>query len=148
MLKFEGDRDFVLAPADLWAKLTDPRFIVQCLPDVETVSESDVDHAVLVLRPSFAFVRGTLHMTMRIVDRVAPGSARVVVNSKGIGNSSTVEATMTFTGTDAGTRVHWSAEITELGGLLKMIPSGLIRGAAQKVISDAWNLIDEKLKNP
>src|SRR5690349_13576511 len=85
MLKFEGDRDFALAPADLWTKLTDPRFPVQCLPDVETVKESDAEHAAVVLRPSFAFVRGTLDMTMRVVDPAPPTSARVLVHSKGIG---------------------------------------------------------------
>ena len=36
MLQFEGDRDFTLAPADLWAKLTDARFLVQCIPDVDS----------------------------------------------------------------------------------------------------------------
>ena len=37
MLRFEGDRDFRQAPAELWAKLTDARFLAQCIPDVETV---------------------------------------------------------------------------------------------------------------
>ena len=146
MLKFEGDRDFALAPADLWAKLTDPRFLVRCLPDVETVKESDAEHAAVVLRPSFAFVRGTLDMTMHVVDPIPPTAARVLVHSKGIGSSSTVEATLALNATAGGTRVHWTAEIKELGGLLKLIPSGLIRGAAQKVINDAWNLIEAKLK--
>jgi carbon monoxide dehydrogenase subunit G len=148
MLTFEGDREFTLLPADLWAKLTDARFLVQCIPDVDKVSTCEADHATLVLRPSFAFVRGTLDMDMHIVDPVVPSSARVHVHSKGIGSSSTVEATLAFSPTAAGTRVHWSAEIKELGGLLKMIPQGLIRGAAQKVINDAWNLIDAKLNAP
>jgi carbon monoxide dehydrogenase subunit G len=146
MLKFEGDRDFALPPADVWAKLTDPRFLVRCLPDVETVKESDAEHAAVVLRPSFAFVRGTLDMTMRVVDPAPPTSARVLVHSKGIGSSSTVEATLALAAAEGGTRLHWVAEIKELGGLLKLVPSGLIRGAAQKVIDDAWNMIDAKLK--
>ena len=66
---------------------------------------------------------------------------------QGIGSSSTVEASFAFSPTATGTRVHWVAEVKELGGLLKMIPSGLIRGAAQKVIGDAWNLIDAKLQS-
>jgi len=145
MLQFEGDRDFPLPPADLFAKLTDARFLVQCLPDVDKVTECEADHAALVLRPSFAFVRGTLDMTMHIVEAVAPASARVRVHSKGIGSSSTVEAALAFSATADGTRVHWGADITELGGLLKMIPTGLIRGAAQKIIDDAWKMIEAKV---
>ena len=34
-----------------------------------------------------------------------------------------------------------------LGGLLKLLPKGLIRGSAQKIIDDAWNLIEAKLKS-
>lgn len=146
MLTFEGDRDCALAPAEVWAKLTDARFLVQCLPDVDRVTECAADHAALVLRPSFAFVRGTLDMHLQIVEAVAPSSARVLVHSKGIGSSSTVEASLAFSPTPDGTRVHWVADIRELGGLLKMIPHGLIQGAAQKVIADAWNLIDAHLK--
>lgn len=146
MLQFEGDRDYPLALADLWAKLTDARFLVSCLPDVDNVVEAAADHAVLVLRPSFAFVRGTLDMTLHIVDANAPNSARVLVHSKGIGSSSTVEAALAFSATPAGTHIHWSAVIKELGGLLKMIPPGLIRGAAQRVIDEAWTKIDTNLK--
>jgi uncharacterized protein len=147
MLKFEGDRDFALPAADLFAKLTDARFLVQCIPDVDSVSQCEAEHAVLVLRPSFAFVRGTLDLDMKVIDTVAPNSARVLVFSKGIGSSSTVEASLAFNATADGTRVHWVADIKELGGLLKMLPAGLIRGAAQKVIGDAWNMIEAKLKS-
>ncbi len=38
--------------------------------------------------------------------------------------------------------------MTQLGGLLKMVPSGLIRGAAQKVIEDVWDGIAKKLVPP
>jgi carbon monoxide dehydrogenase subunit G len=35
--------------------------------------------------------------------------------------------------------------VMELGGLLKMVPSGLVRGAAHKVIEDVWNGIAKAL---
>jgi carbon monoxide dehydrogenase subunit G len=146
MQRFEGDRDFSQPPAELWTKLTDPRFLAQCIPDVESVREIQTDRAALVLRPSFAFVRGTLEVTLQVVDTVAPTSARVVLHSKGIGSSSHVEASLTLAPRDSGTRVHWIAEIKEVGGLLKMVPSGLIRGAAQKVIEDAWKAVEAKLR--
>src|SRR5437763_14844136 len=92
MLRFEGDKDFPHPPAELWARLTDARFLVQCIPDVDSVSEALPDRATLVLRPGFAFVRGTLDMTLRVVDGVAPTSARLLLHSKGIGSSSDVRS--------------------------------------------------------
>jgi 2-furoyl-CoA dehydrogenase large subunit len=145
MVRFEGEKDFPQAPAELWAKLTDARFLVQCIPDVESVKEQHADHAEMVLRPGFSFVRGTLDVSLRVLDAVSPTSARYVVASKGIGSSADVEATVALTPQGTGTRVRWTAEVKTLGGLLKMVPSGLIRGAAQKVVNDAWNAVEAKL---
>jgi carbon monoxide dehydrogenase subunit G len=144
MTRFEGDRDFATPLPELFAKLTDVPFLVECVPDVETVRAADADRAELVLRPGFAFVRGTLDVTMRVVEKAEP-NARVQLMSKGIGSSSEVEATLALTPTEAGTRVHWAAEVKSLGGLLKMVPAGLIRGAAEKVINDAWDRVAAKL---
>jgi len=152
MLRFEGDRDFALAPEALLAKLTDARFLVQVIPDVDSVPDLQPDRATLVLRPGFAFVRGTLDVTMHIIpDAKTMSSARVLLESRGIGSSSEVEATLTLSPqqeSGGGSRVHWTAEVKSLGGLLKLVPGGLIRGAAEKVINDAWNRIGEKLATP
>jgi carbon monoxide dehydrogenase subunit G len=145
MVRFEGEKDFPLPPADLWAKLTDAQFLVQCIPDVESVAEQEPDHAALVLRPGFSFVRGTLEVTLRVVDAVAPTAARYLLVSKGIGSSSDVEATVALAPEGTGTRVRWTAEVKALGGLLKMVPAGLVRGAAQKVVHDAWAAVEAKL---
>jgi carbon monoxide dehydrogenase subunit G len=146
MQRFEGDRNFSLPPTALWAKLTDCRFLVGCIPDVETVSHQEPDRATLVLRPGFAFVRGTLDLEMNVVERQEPTSARLVLNSKGIGSSSEVEASLAIAAIENGSRLHWIAEVKSLGGLLKMVPGGLIRGAAQKVIGDALDAIGGKLE--
>jgi len=139
MLRFECDKDFSRPPQEVWDRLTDARFLARCIPDVDSVKEATADRAVLILRPGFAFVRGTLEVTVQIAERTAPSSAKITLVSKGIGSSSTVEAVLSLApyGVTA-THVNWVAEVKELGGLLKLVPSGLIRGAAQKVITDAW----------
>src|SRR5438067_1801791 len=45
MLHFEGTRDFARPPAEVWARLTDARFLVKCLPGVESVKQADADGA-------------------------------------------------------------------------------------------------------
>jgi uncharacterized protein len=147
MTRFEGDRDFTQGPADLFAKLTDARFLATCLPDVEKVVEQETDRAVLTLRPGLSFARGTLEMTLQVVEKTPPSAARMLLTSKGVGSSSKVEASLALAPHDAGTRVHWVAEVKELGGLLKMVPQGLIRGAAEKVLNDAWAAVEAKLRS-
>jgi carbon monoxide dehydrogenase subunit G len=148
MLRFEGDRDFALAPVDAWAKLSDLHFLVLCIPDVQTVKSVTADRAELVLRPGLAFVRGTLDADIRILQAVPPSSLRLAIFGKGIGSSSYVEATLAFSPSGNDTRVHWIVEIKELGGLLKMVPAGLIRGSAEKVVNDAWNAVAARMPAP
>lgn len=141
MLVFEGDQDFFQPPDVVWSKLTDPGFLVRCIPDVQSVAREGPDEAVFTLRPGFSFVRGTLQVTLQVVEANKPVSARLRANSKGIGTSSDVEATLSLAPHNGGTRVHWVAEVKELGGLLKAVPQGLIKASAQKVIADIWSAI-------
>jgi carbon monoxide dehydrogenase subunit G len=148
MLHFEGDSDLARSPADVSAKLSDARFLVQCIPGVQSVASAEADRAVCTLRPGFSFVRGNLEVTLRVVERVAEKSARLALHSKGVGSTSELDVELTFGPNDCGTRVHWTADLTQLGGLLKAVPQGLIKGAAQKVIADAWANVGEKLASP
>jgi carbon monoxide dehydrogenase subunit G len=139
MLHFEGDRDVPGLPAELWAKLRDARFLVRCIPGAEAVADAELDRAVCTIRPGLSFVRGTLEVTIRVAEAVEPSTVRLALHSKGVGSSSDVEAVLTLTAHGGGTRVHWTADVQSLGGLLRAIPQGLIRGAAAKVIDDVWS---------
>jgi carbon monoxide dehydrogenase subunit G len=146
MSPFEGDQDLPQPPSELWPKLTDPRFLVRCVPGIEKVSQLEANRAVFILRPGLAFMRGTLEVTMEIAETVPNQSARFVLLSKGIGSTSDVQATLAFQPHESGSRVHWTAEIRQLGGLLKAVPAGLIQAAARKVISDAWSAVETQLR--
>ena len=145
MLHFEGDKDFPQPPAELWAKLSDLRFIVQCTPDVEAVVKTEANAAQIKVRPGFSFVRSTLEITLRVLEAVPRNSIRIAAHSKGIGSTSDVEASLVLAPRDDGTRIHWTADITALGGLLKAVPQGLIKASAQKVINDLWAALEARL---
>lgn len=147
MLHFEGDRDFAQPPSILWPKLADIRFLAGCVPDAESVSFPEADVAQVVLRPGLAFVRGTLDLTMRVTERVEGTSARLLLTTKGIATTSTVEAGYSLAANDGGARLRWTADVTQLGGLLKAVPQGLLKAAAQKIINDAWTALEAKLQS-
>jgi carbon monoxide dehydrogenase subunit G len=146
MLRFEGNREFALPLAVVFEKLGDARFLTTCIPGVETVSHSDADRASCLLRPGLSFARGTLDLVLTIAERVAPTNIRIRLQSKGIGSSSDVETKLALCPTETGTRLNWVAEVKSLGGLLKAVPQGLITASAQKVIGDALNAVEEKMK--
>jgi carbon monoxide dehydrogenase subunit G len=145
-LRFEGDRTFAMPPDRLWPRLRDAAFLVHCIPDATVQGQAERDRAQCTVRPGFSFVRGVLEVTLQIVDAHEPTSVKFKLLSKGVGSSSDVECELALAAHDAGSQVHWIAEVKQLGGLLKMAPSGLVRGAAQKVIEDVWTGIAARLR--
>lgn len=145
MIHFEGDKHFPLPVADAAAKLSDAGFLVNCLPDSQ-VTEATPDRAAWSLKPRLSFLTGLLHATMDVTGREPGKSAAFKIVTKAMGASSTVAVNLAFSeGTDGGTAVHWTGDIVEVTGLLKMVPKGTIQGSARKVIEDVWAAVGEKL---
>ena len=145
MLRFEGERRFVQPVEELWPRLSDAAFLARCVPEATLRGEPTHDAAQYTVHSGLSFARGTMDVTMQIVERHEPDLVRFRMTSKGVGTSNTVETVLTLTPDGTGTRAQWIAQITQLGGLLKMVPSGLIRGAAQQVIDNVWNGIGKEL---
>lgn len=145
MKPFEGERIFSLPPDQLWPKLRDAGFLAQCIPDASPHEGGTRDKATATVHPGFSFMRGSLDVTIEVTGGHEPTSITYSQKSKGIGSSSEVETALTLTPHEQGTKVQWRSEVKGLGGLLKMVPSGLIRGAAQKVIEDGWKGVAEKM---
>lgn len=144
---FEGDQDFPHSPTELQDRLSDARFLVQCIPDSMVQGAPEATRSRCIVRPGFSFIRGSLDVTLEVAEAAPVQPIRIVAISKGIGSSSEVEATLAVSPQDAGSRVHWKVEVKKLGGLLKAVPSGLIRGAAQKVIADVWEQVQQQLRS-
>lgn len=148
MVQFEGEKQFALPPRDLWPKLSDLQFLVQCLPDVAEVRDVQDKTATLIVRPGLSFMRGELQLVMEKSEEKPPSSAKLALRTKGIGSNSEVVSSIHLLEQAGGTLVRWQAEITQLGGLLKMVPKGLIQGAAQQIINDVMNNVEAKLASP
>jgi len=145
MIHFEGDKDYPLGPADLWVKLSDCRFLAQCVPGMVSIKDAQPESAVCVLKPGFSFARSTLDVTLNRLEAIPETVLRYQIDGKGIGSSSRVVATLSLAPQEKGTKLHWIADITELGGLLRAVPQGLIKASAERVILDTWTQVDGKL---
>jgi carbon monoxide dehydrogenase subunit G len=144
-LHFEGERRLALPVGEVWPKLRDARFLVTCIPDATIAGEPTVDRAECVVKPNLTFVRGNLDVVVEMLEATEPRGLTVGILSKGIGSSSDVRAWLEFASEGEGTHIRWQADVLQLGGLLKMVPAGLIRGAANKAIDDLWNGIERRL---
>ncbi len=145
MIQFEGDKSFSLPVAEVSLKLSDAGFLVNCLPDSE-ITEATPDKVTWKLRPKLSFLTGGLNAEMTATAREPGKSVAFKVCTKTLGASSTVTTTLIFKeGEGGGTLVHWTGELTEVTGLLKAVPKGLLQGTAQKVIDDVWTAVTARL---
>jgi carbon monoxide dehydrogenase subunit G len=145
VIKLQGEKDYAVPAETLWAKLSDMRFLVDCVPDKHEVMSVTPARAELVIRPSIAFLKGELTLVMEKTAETPPTAATLNLNTKGIGTTSTVVAQFAIKQRDAGSTLVWSAEVTQLGGLLKAVPKGFIQGAAQKQIAELLTALEAKL---
>src|SRR5262245_8857319 len=134
MLQFEGTEDLPRPQSEVWQQLNDAGCLAEFIPDRDSVKSATADEVVCIVRPGFSFGRGTLEMTIRVLERTPESEARVNFHSKGVGATSDVEVRFRLEPLAEGCRVHWIAEVKQLTGLLKLVPQGLVRGAAQKIV--------------
>jgi carbon monoxide dehydrogenase subunit G len=145
MIQFEGDKSFSLPIMEVSLKLSDAGFLVNCLPDSE-ITEATPEKATWKLRPKLSFLTGGLNAEMTATAREPGKSVAFKVSTKTLGASSTVTTTLVFKEAEGGgTLVHWTGELTEVTGLLKAVPKGLLQGTAQKVIDDVWTAVTARL---
>lgn len=148
MLRFEGDHKIPVDSVTVWNRLSDTKYLFDCIPDAQLKGERTATGFTCTIHPGLSFVRGTLDITLLITEAEYPSKLTYLISGKGIGSSNTVEVQLSISPEGAETLIHWVADIKELGGLLKAVPKGLIRGAAQKVIEDLWGNVDKKIAPP
>lgn len=144
MIHFEGVQSFPLPVAQVAAKLSDAGFLANCIPDAQVI-EATPDRSVGKIKPKLSFLTGSLTLTADVTARDAGKSVAYQLVTKTIGASSTVTTKLEFKEAEGGTAVHWSGDLVAVTGLLKMVPSGLLEGAAKKVIDDVWAALHARL---
>jgi carbon monoxide dehydrogenase subunit G len=109
------------------------------------VSEATPDRAAWRLRPKLAFLMGSLDTVMDVTGRDAGKAVEFKLYTRAMGASSTVLTRLEFRDAGGGTAVHWTGDLTEVTGLLKMVPKGLLQSTAEKVIQDVWAAVAARL---
>lgn len=149
LIHLEGTEQFALANEPLWERLTDLPFVVRCMPDLDKVVSTEPQRIVFRVRPGFTFIRGTLEITLTLIDARRPDQARMKIVSKGVGSGVTLEASFVLTDAtslaDGQTCLAWTADVLELQGLIKPVGKSLIAAAARQVIAAAFERLRTEL---
>jgi carbon monoxide dehydrogenase subunit G len=144
-IEFGGEQHFAASQEKLYALLTDLDAMAVTIPDLVSSEKID-DHTMrCVVRPGFSFLRGTMKLTIALSDLEKPTGATMSVAAQGIGVSMSVVSKLRIASEGTGSRLHWSATIAELKGLISAVSPALISAAANQVIAHSWTQVRERL---
>jgi carbon monoxide dehydrogenase subunit G len=138
---FSGVESLPASADRVYTFLTDPDQMKSVIPDLVSAEKTAPNILKGVVRPGFSFLRGTLKFTMTIDPKEPGKTANVTIFSEAIGAKLTVESSMRVEPDGAGSKVHWTAQVTQLSGLIAAAPGGLIKAAADKTVRDGWEKI-------
>ena len=144
-LQHTGQEQIAAAPATVWAFITDPQRIGECLPDVEQVKVIDPTHFDAVVRVGVGPVRG--RFTMKFALRPDEAARRVTLTVSGGGFGSAVDMTAAAdivpSGGDA-TLLNWTGEAV-MRGPVAAVGGRVLDAQAQKLISQTFATVRRKL---
>ncbi len=143
--EFGGTEPFRASPEKLFALLTDLDALAATIPDLVSAERVDERTLKCVVRPGFSFLRGTMKLTISLVDSVPPERAAMSVVAQGIGVGMKIDSGLAISPEGDGSRLDWMAVIVERKGLISAVSPGLIKAAADQVIRHAWAAVRKQL---
>src|SRR5688500_18445750 len=145
---FFGEETFAAPQAVVFGVLTDLDAVAAAMPGL--VSSQKVDERTLkaVVRPGFSFMSGQVRMTLTLAEAQPPEFALMRVSAQSIGVSMNIESRLSLSPLDDGraTRLAWEARVYDMKGLISAVPAGLVRAAAEKVITDGWKALRVRIE--
>jgi len=143
--EFGGEERFAVPPADVYRLLTDLDRLAENMPDVVSSERVDEHTVRATVRPGFAFLRGTLKLTVSLADLVPDQSAAMNVTAQGIGTTIRAESNVRLEPDSPGTRLVWTGKVVEMKGLVATVSAGLVQAAAEEVIAGTWKRFHDQL---
>jgi uncharacterized protein len=144
-MNLSGFEHFDAPVETVYDQITNLEITAKTLPGMERVDKLTPTHLECRVKPPLGFLAGSMQMVFDVLEANRPTSARMRVKGKGIGASITIETSIKLSPEMDGTRLAWSSQVTELGGLIKALSGSLIQGAARKIVSDSWSTFRKHL---
>lgn len=142
-IAFQGQLDVKASAQRVYKILVDPKLIGSALPDVEQLRQISEDEFEAKVKVGVAFIKGSLDVRGKIVDKKEPEAATLVTEGKGLGSTVKIQAAFSLSEQGEMTRMKWNAE-ADISGLLTGPGERLIRAQADKVIQTILTKIKEE----
>jgi carbon monoxide dehydrogenase subunit G len=139
-MKVEGAYTFPGEPPQVWELLLDPDSLRQCIPGVESLTETAPDHWDAVMKVGVAAIRGTYKGKVAIVDKQEPMSYTMQIEGSGGPGFVKGSALVTLESTEGGTSVKVDGD-GQVGGMLAGVGQRMLPGVAKMLMNQFFECL-------
>ena len=143
-LHLDGSNSLNASRDSVYAKLTDPNFLVKTIPDAQDAHVLDANSLEAKLKLRVGVVSSSLKMKMTVADRQPTSRASLIAEGTGSGSNIKINSTFTLEG-DAPTTMKWSAD-AEITGVMAGLGSTLLKGFATKRVAEIFEGITKAIE--
>ena len=139
-MKVEGAYTFPGQTQQVWELLLDPESLRQCIPGVESLTETAPDHWDAVMKVGVAAIRGTYKGKVAIVDKQAPSSYTMQIEGSGGPGFVKGTAKVTLEQAEGGTSVKVEGD-GQVGGMLAGVGQRMLPGVAKMLMNQFFDCL-------
>ncbi|MDG7006014.1 MAG: hypothetical protein JRM86_03675 [Nitrososphaerota archaeon] len=132
-MHYEGTIEAPIPRAKFYSFITEPKNIVEILPDVVGSSIADRDRFTVKAKAGVAHLRGNIEIHFEVLEKTEGRRAKIAGHGQGMQSSLEMALEIKLEDAPTGTAAAWVADVA-VGGLLASVGGRLIDGVASKYI--------------
>lgn len=132
-MKVSGTYKLPMAPERAYAILQDPEILAQCLPGCDQLVQFAEHEYKMKLKMVLASISGQFDGKVRVADRQAPGSFRLIVEGQGKIGFVKGDGLLTLSGDGGGTQVSYDGQVN-IGGAIAAVGQRLLDATSKMMI--------------
>ena len=133
-IEVSGERVVLASREQVFAALTDPAALAQCIPGIGQHSVVGTDEYESPIQIGFGKIGGTYQGNFKIEDKVAPSSYRILVSAAGPGGTTSGAADVDLVEQLGNALLSWDGS-AQLSGRLAKVGGGVTRPAASALVN-------------
>ena len=147
-MHFQGVFDAAVPESRVYAIVTDPKEVADCIPGLQKVHVISPDEFEAVVRVGVSFIRGDFTLRFRSIEKRPTTAAKLAVHGSGLGSAVDVEITLAISaGKNGGSSTKWQAEAT-VNGKNASLGQRLMGSPAERIIGEFFDCFRHRLEGP
>ena len=143
-MKVEGVYSFPGPPQKVWDLLLDQESLRQCIPGVESLTETSPDHYDAVMKVGVAAIKGTYKGKVAIIDRQPPQQYTLQVEGSGGPGFVKGTAVISLSADGDSTQVSVAGD-GQVGGMLAGVGQRMLPGVARMLMNQFFECLKARL---